>query len=93
VRAGLVFPARSAGEYPAVFLFSGVDRAERRRGQRDEDARMVRDDGGDALATGQPGVDELVGVGAVDLGAGRAAGGAAGLAGDGHARARCAIAM
>ena len=55
---------------------------QRRRGQRDEDARMVRDGGRDALAAGQPGVDELVGIGAVDLGAGRAAGGAAGLAGD-----------
>jgi hypothetical protein len=29
VRAGLVFPARSAGECPAVFLPAGVDRAER----------------------------------------------------------------
>ena len=82
VRAGLVFPARSAGQYPAVFLAAGVDRAERRRGEGDEDARVVGDGGGDALAAGQPGADELVGVGAVDLGAGRAAGGAAGLAGD-----------
>jgi hypothetical protein len=38
--------------------------------------------GGDALAAGQPGADELTGVGAVDLGAGRAAGSAAGLACD-----------
>ena len=82
VRTGLVVPARSASEHPAVFLAPCVDRAERRRGQRDEDARMVGDGGGDALAAGQPGADELVGVGAVDLGAGRAAGGAAGLAGD-----------
>ena len=82
MRAGLVFPARSAGEYPALFLPAGVDRAERRRGQRDEDARMVRDGGRDALAAGEPGADELVGVGAVHLSAGRAAGGAAGLAGD-----------
>jgi hypothetical protein len=36
----------------------------------------------DALAARQPGADELVSVSAVDLGAGRAAGGAAGLAGD-----------
>jgi hypothetical protein len=82
VRAGLVVPARSAGQYPAVFLSAGVDRAERRRGQRDKDARMVRHGGGDALAAGQPSTDELVGVGAVDLGAGRAPGSAAGLAGD-----------
>jgi hypothetical protein len=37
---------------------------------------------GDALATRQPGADELVGVGAVHLGARRAAGGLAGLARD-----------
>jgi len=47
-----------------------------------EDARVVGDGGGDALAAGEPGADELVGVGAVDLGAGRAARGATGLAGD-----------
>jgi hypothetical protein len=82
VLAGLVFPARSAGQDPAVFLPSGVDRAERRRGERDEHAGMVGDGGGDALAAGQSGADELVCVGAVDLGAGRAAGGAAGLACD-----------
>jgi hypothetical protein len=43
---------------------------------------VVRDGGGDTLAAVQSGADELVGVGAVALGAGRAAGGAAGLAGD-----------
>jgi hypothetical protein len=37
---------------------------------------------GDAFAAGQPGADELVGIGAVDLGARWAAGGAAGLARD-----------
>ena len=72
---------RQASTRPSV-LAPGVDRAERRRGQGDEHARVVGDGGGDALAAGQPGADELVGVGAVDLGAGRAAGGAAGLAGD-----------
>jgi hypothetical protein len=82
VRADLALPARSAGQDPAVLIPAGVDRAERRRGQRDEDARVAGDGGGDALAAGEPGADELVGVGAVDLGAGRAAGGAAGLAGD-----------
>jgi len=82
VRAGLVVPARSAGQDPAVFLPAGVDGAERRCGEGDEDAGVVGDGGGDALAAGEPGADGLVGVGAVDLGAGRAAGGAAGLAGD-----------
>lgn len=43
---------------------------------------MVSDRGRDSLAAAQPGADELVGIGTVDLGAGRAAGGAAGLAGD-----------
>ena len=82
VRAGRVFPARSAGQDPAVLLPASVDRPERRCRQGDEDAGVVGDAGGDVLAAGEPGVDELVGVGAVDLGAGRAAGGAAGLAGD-----------
>ena len=45
---------------------------------------MGGDGGGDSLAAAQPGADELVGVGPVDLGAGRALGGAAGLAGDGQ---------
>ena len=43
---------------------------------------MLGDLGRDALPAGQPGPDELVGVGTVDLGARRAAGGAARLAGD-----------
>ena len=45
---------------------------------------MVSDGGRDAFAAGQPGADELVGVGAVDLGAGQAPGGPGGLAGDGQ---------
>ena len=57
-----------------------MNRAERRRGEGDEDAQVVSDRGRDAFAAGQSRADELVGVGAVDLGAGRAAGGAAGLA-------------
>jgi len=40
-----------------------VDRAERWRGERDEDARVFCDGGGDALAASEPGADELVGVG------------------------------
>src|SRR5690349_23463313 len=65
-----------------------MNRTERRRGQRDEHAGVVGDGGRDALAAAQPGPDELVGVGAVDLGAGRAARGAAGLAGDRQDAAR-----
>src|SRR6266487_445631 len=41
---------------------------------------MGGDGGGDSLAAAQPGADELVGVGPVDLGTGRTLGGAAGLA-------------
>ena len=67
---------------PRRFLAAGVDRAEGGCGEGDEDARVVGDGGGDALAAGEPGADELVGVGAVDLGAGRSAGGAADLAGN-----------
>ena len=43
---------------------------------------MVSDRGRDALAAAQSGADELVGIGAVYLGTGRAARGAAGLARD-----------
>ena len=82
VRAGPAVPARAAGQHPVAPHAPGVDGAERRRGEGDEHARMVGDLGGDAFAAGQPGPDELVGVGPVDLGAGRAAGGAARLAGD-----------
>ena len=59
-----------------------MDRAERRRGERGEHARVVSNRGRNSLAAGQSGADELVGVGAVGLRAGRAMGGAAGLARD-----------
>src|SRR5450755_961594 len=59
-----------------------MDGAERWRRESDEHARMVDDIGGNALAAGQPGPDELVGVGPVHLGAGLAAGGPSRLAGD-----------
>jgi hypothetical protein len=72
-----------ASQYTDVFLAAGVDRTEGGCGEGGEDARVGGDGVRDALAAGQPGPDELVGVGAVDLGAWRAAGGAAGLAGDG----------
>ena len=45
---------------------------------------MLGNGRGDSLAAAQSGADELVGVGAVDLGARRAPGRAAGLAGDGQ---------
>src|ERR1019366_3537786 len=91
-RAGVVVavravPAASAGptsQDAAVFLAAGVDRAEGRRGQGGEDARVLGDGRGDSLAAAQSGADELVGIGAVDLGTGRAPGGAASLAGDGQ---------
>jgi hypothetical protein len=88
VRAGRGSPARMASQYPAVFLAVGVDRAEGGCGEGNEDTRVGGDGVGDALAAAQPGSDELVGIGAVDLGARRAARGAAGLAGDGQDSAR-----
>ena len=82
MRAGPAVPARAAGQHPLTLHAPNVDGAERRRGEGDEHAWMLGDLGGDALAAGQSGPDELVGVGPVDLGAGRAPGGPAGLAGD-----------
>ena len=84
MRTGPGVPAWMAGQCLAVAFPASVDGAEGGCGQGGEDARVVGDGGGDALAAGQSGADELVGVGPVDLGAGRAAGGAAGLAGDGQ---------
>ena len=55
---------------------AGVDRAERRGGEGDEDGGVGGDGRGDAFAAGQPGADELVGVAAVGLGAAGAGGGA-----------------
>jgi hypothetical protein len=43
-----------------------VDRAERRRGQGGEHARVRGDGLGDALAAGESGADELAGVALVD---------------------------
>jgi hypothetical protein len=58
-----------------------VDRPEGWCGEGEEYGRVFGDLRGDAFAAGQARADELVGVGAVGLGAGRAAGCAAGLAG------------
>ena len=76
--------AGTAAQDSAVFLAVDVDRAERWRGQRGEHARMGGDGIGNALAAAQPGADELVGVGPVDLGTGRTLGGTASLARDGQ---------
>ena len=84
MRAGPGVPAWAAGQFLAVALAAGVDGAEGGCGQRGEHARVLGHGGRDALATGQPGADELVGVGPVDLGAWWAAGGAAGFARDGQ---------
>ena len=80
--AGLGAAARSAAQELAVFVPMEVDRAEGGRGQGSEHARVASDSFGDALATRQSRADELVGVGAVHLGARRAARSAAGLARD-----------
>ena len=87
VRAGSGVAAGVAGFglAPAVLLAragveadgAGVDGAEGRGGERDEQGRVGRDGGGDALAADESGADELVGVTAVGLGAAGAGGGAA----------------
>lgn len=59
-----------------------VDRAEARRGEGGEHARVDGDVFGDALAATQTGGDQVEGVAAVDLGTGRAAGRAAVVAAD-----------
>jgi len=51
-----------------------MDGAEAGGGEGDEQSRVGGDGCRDALAAGQPGADQLVFVGPVDLGAGRAAG-------------------
>lgn len=81
-------------EYSVVLVMAGaaaagasaggavVDRAEARCGEGGEDTRVGGDVFGDALAAAQAGGDQVEGVAAVDLGAGRAAGGAAVVAAD-----------
>ncbi|UNZ04201.1 hypothetical protein SRIMHP_16385 [Streptomyces rimosus subsp. rimosus] len=59
-----------------------VDRAEAGRGEGGEDAGVGGDAFRDAFAAAQAGGDQLEGVATVDLGAGRAAGGAAVVAAD-----------
>jgi hypothetical protein len=66
----------------------GVDRAERRRGERGEHARVRADALRDALAAGQSGPDEVEGVRSVAARAGGAAGRAAVAAGDQEATGR-----
>jgi hypothetical protein len=55
---------------------AGMDRPERRSGQRDEHGGVGGDGGADALAADQPGADQVVGVAAVGLGAAGADAGA-----------------
>ena len=74
--AGLGVAAGTAGQDGLAAHPPGVDRAERRRGERGEHARVRGDRLGDALAASEAGADELAGVALVD---GRA-GGADGLA-------------
>jgi hypothetical protein len=61
-----------------------MDGAEGWCGERGEDARVTTDRGRDTLPAGQPGADELVSVGPVDLGARPAPEGSARLAGYGQ---------
>ena len=65
-------PWSAAGDPATVGGDAGVDRAEGGGGEGGEHARVGGDRLGDAFAACQPGSDELVGVGAVGLGAGRA---------------------
>ena len=78
MRAEPGLTARSApGNGSSAGDDTGVDRAEGGGGEGGEHARVRRQRLGHALATGQPGPDELVGVGPVGLGARRAHGRAA----------------
>ena len=82
--AGLGVAAGAAGQDGLAAHPAGVDRAERRRGEGGEHARVRGDRLGDALAAGEPGADELAGVALVDGRAGRADGLAAVAARDGR---------
>ena len=74
--------AGTAGQHLAATLTAGMDRAERRRGERGEHARMRGDRLRDALAAGQARADQLAGIALVDGRAGRAHRFAAVAAGD-----------
>ncbi|GII67353.1 hypothetical protein Skr01_74380 [Sphaerisporangium krabiense] len=91
MRAGARVAPGVAGQDLAAVLAPGVDRAEGRGGEGDEQRGVSTDGLGDAFAAGQARADELVGVGAVDLGAGGAAGGAPGLALDAQDAAGFAV--
>ncbi len=79
-RVGL---ASAAGAISAGVVTDGpgVDRPEGRGGEGRENGRVGGDTFGDAFAADQPGADDVVGVAAVGLGAGRARGQAAVAAG------------
>jgi len=70
------------GNRPSAGNDAGVHRPEGGRGERGEHARVRSQRFGHSLATGQPGANELVGVGPVSLRARRADRGAAVAAGD-----------
>jgi hypothetical protein len=70
-----------AGQHQPPLRPPGMDPAEARGGERHEQPRMRRHRFGDALAAPQPSGKKLVGVGAVDSGAGGAARLAAGATG------------
>ena len=65
-------PGAAPGHLPAAGDHAGVNRAEGGRGEGREHARVRGDRRGHALAPGQPGADQLVGVGPVSRGTGRA---------------------
>ena len=71
-RRALGVAAGSAGQDGLAAHPAGVDRAEGRRGEGGEHARVRGDRLGDALAARQARADELPGVALVDRGAGRA---------------------
>ena len=72
VWAGPGSASGAAAQDAAVSFPAGMDRAEGGGGEGEECGRVRGDGGGDALAAGEPGADELVGVGAVGLSARRA---------------------
>jgi hypothetical protein len=73
VSAGGFVAAGAAGLQGAAAAGDAVvDDPERWCGEGGEHGRMPGDGGGDAFAAGEAGFDELVGVPAVDLGAGGA---------------------
>jgi hypothetical protein len=80
VRAARLGSGRVADLHPPVADPCRVDGTEGGRGEGDQQPRMRGHGVGEALAADKPSPEQLVGVGAVDLGAGLAAGGPPGAA-------------